>query len=224
MMSRGRMPAAISRYKRVDRGARLRADIGVDVAAGVVVGRMRGAARQHHADRLGDRAHRVGREHRAAGAAAGHHVAFELEQFLGRDPAGLVGRPALGIVHDREVRALGSPRRRNPPVPASWCPDRAPARTHWSARAASGRRRRSCRSRRSRSSRRRDGRNGRSRSNRRRRRATPGCSLPWESPASSASDTAGAPTIRPCPPRSARISTSRSAMLRTRLLQRWALV
>ena len=93
----------------VDRGARLRADIGVNVAACIVVGRMRGAARQHHADRLGDRAHRVGREHRAAGAAARHHVALELEQFIRRDPAGLLGCPAFGIVHDREIGAFACP-------------------------------------------------------------------------------------------------------------------
>ena len=64
----------------IDRGARLRADVGVDVAAGVVVGGMRGAARQHHADRFRDRAHGVGREHRAAGAAARHHVALDFQQ------------------------------------------------------------------------------------------------------------------------------------------------
>ena len=93
----------------VDRRVRLRPDVGVDVAPGVVVGGVRGAARQHHADRLGDRAHRVGREHRAAGAAARHDVAFELEQFAGRDPAGLLGGPALGVVHDREVRAFARP-------------------------------------------------------------------------------------------------------------------
>ena len=94
----------------VDRRARLGTDIRVDIAACIVVGGVRGAARQHHADRLGDRAHRVGREHGAAGAAAGHHVAFELEQFRGRDPAGFLGRPALGVVHDRQVRAFARPR------------------------------------------------------------------------------------------------------------------
>ena len=43
-------------------------------------------------------------------------------------------------------------------------------------------------------------------------------------PCVNASDTAGAPTISPCPPRSATVSTRRSVMARTRLLQRCALV
>ena len=95
--------------ERIDRCLRLGAHVGMDVAARLVVGGMRGAARQHHAHRLGDRAHRVGGEHRAAGAAARHDVAFELEQFLARDTAGLVGGPAFDIVHDGEVVALGRP-------------------------------------------------------------------------------------------------------------------
>ncbi len=93
----------------VDRRVRLRSDVRVDIAPGIVIGGVRGAARQHHADRLGDRAHRVGREHRAASAAAGHHVALQFEQFPGRDPAGLLSGPALGVIHDRQVRAFARP-------------------------------------------------------------------------------------------------------------------
>ena len=96
--------------QRVDRRHRLRVHVLVDAAAGIVVGRMRGAARQHHADRLGHRAHRVGGEHRAAGAAARHHVLLELQQLGGADPAGLVGGAPLGVVHDRDVDALLGPR------------------------------------------------------------------------------------------------------------------
>ena len=98
------------RIERVDRRLRLGAHVGMDVAAGLVIGRMRGAARQHHAHRLGDGAHRVGGEHRAAGAAAGHDVAFEFEQLFARDAARLVGGAALDIVHDGEVVALRGPR------------------------------------------------------------------------------------------------------------------
>ena len=192
--------------------------------AGAVVGRMRGAVRQHHADRLGDGAHGVGGEHGAAGAAARQHVALERVALLGGDAAGLARGAALGPVHDGEVGALLGPRHRNRPCPASWCPDRAPGRRRWCGRAASARRRRSCRSPRSRSSHRRDGRSGRSRSSRRRRRATPGCSPPSACPASARRT----PPVRrpPAPARRARRSrsTSRSVMARTRLLQRWALV
>ena len=95
--------------ERLDRGPRLGADVGVDVAPGVIVGWMRGAARQHHAHCLGDGAHGVGGEHGSAGAAAGHHVAFEFKQFLARDAAGLIGGAALDIVHDGEVAALARP-------------------------------------------------------------------------------------------------------------------
>ena len=101
----------------VDRGARLRADVGMDIAAGVVVGGMRGAARQHHADRFRDRAHGVGREHRAAGAAAGHHVALDFQKLLAGEAAGLVGGARLGVIEDRDVVALAGP-----------CPERDAAR------------------------------------------------------------------------------------------------
>ena len=77
---------------------------------GVVVGRMRGAVRQHHADRLGDGAHGVGGEHGAAGAAARQHVALERVHLLGGDAAGLARGAALGPVHDGEVGALLGPR------------------------------------------------------------------------------------------------------------------
>ena len=93
----------------IDRRARLSADVGMDIAAGVVVGGMRGAARQHHADRFRNRAHRVGREHRAAGAAAGHDVAFDFQQFVGRDAAGFVGRAGLGVIEDGQIVALARP-------------------------------------------------------------------------------------------------------------------
>ena len=93
----------------IDRGARLCADVGMDVAAGVVVGRVRGAARQHHADRFRDGAHGVGREHRAASAAAWHHVALDLQQFLSGQAAGFIGGPRLGVVEDRDVVALAGP-------------------------------------------------------------------------------------------------------------------
>ena len=101
----------------IDRGVRLRADVGMDVAAGVVIGGMRGAARQHHADRFRDRAHGVGREHRATGAAARHHVALDFQQFLAGEAAGLVGGARLGVIEDRDVVALGGP-----------CPERDAAR------------------------------------------------------------------------------------------------
>jgi hypothetical protein len=65
MMSRGRMPASISRSGRRPKRAP-GPDIGVKIAVGPIVGWVRAAARQHHADRHGDRAHRVGREHLAA--------------------------------------------------------------------------------------------------------------------------------------------------------------
>ena len=93
----------------IDRGASLGADIGVDIAAGVVIGRMRGAARQHHADRFRDRAHGVGREHRAAGAAAGHHIALDFQKLLAGKAAGLVGGAGLGVIEDRDVVALAGP-------------------------------------------------------------------------------------------------------------------
>jgi hypothetical protein len=103
--------------QRIYRGARLSADIGVNIAAGVVIGGMRGAARQHHTDRFRNRAHGIGGEHRAAGAAAGHHVALDFLQFVGSDAAGFVGGPGLGVVEDRQIVALARP-----------VPERDPAR------------------------------------------------------------------------------------------------
>ena len=56
-----------------------------------------------------DRAHGVGREHRAAGAAAGHHVALDFQQFLAGEAAGLVGGARLGVIEDRQIVALAGP-------------------------------------------------------------------------------------------------------------------
>ena len=92
-----------------DRGERLRLHVLVNAAARVVIGRVRSAVRQHHADGLSDRAHRVGGEHCAAGAAARHHVLFQCEQLFVANPTSLVGGAALSVVHDGDIRALLGP-------------------------------------------------------------------------------------------------------------------
>jgi hypothetical protein len=61
-------------------------------------------------DRFRNRAHGICREHRAAGAAARHHIAFDFLQLLNRKTAGLVGSARLGVIEDGQVVALGGPR------------------------------------------------------------------------------------------------------------------
>ena len=82
---------------------------GVAVAA-TVDGRRRRRAGQAHADRLADRAHRVGREHPAARALAGARPALDLEQVGVAEGPGGVG--ADGLEHAGDVDAPGPGTRR----------------------------------------------------------------------------------------------------------------
>ena len=61
---------------------------------------------RRHADRLGDRAHRVGREHAAAGALAGARVALDLAEFVLGDRAGRAGADRLEHAGDVERLAV----------------------------------------------------------------------------------------------------------------------
>ena len=97
MISRGVMPEA----QHVDDG--LAGAPGVVLAAGVDR-RRRGRAGQRHADRLGDRAHRVGGEHAAARALARAGLALDLAELVLGDLAERAG--ADGLEHAGDVERL----------------------------------------------------------------------------------------------------------------------